>query len=213
MSVKAGSVRAVVFNGAGAGTGLTSLVALVEDGLVVAEKLMAGRGASEHFAPAIRELLTQNNWTTSPDRVVAVIGPGSFTGLRSSLSLAAGLAAGWNCPTIGVTLGAAIRATLARPDAVCVSIARRGRVFVDPPHGPVTASQTADLDPTGWACVTGDAVSEKTDWPCPVLPCEAPYALGIVQAAQGVTPGPLMPLYVDPPEAKPPAAGLRPAPL
>lgn len=105
-----------------------------------------------------------------PDRVVAVIGPGSFTGLRSSLSLAAGLAAGWNCPTIGVTLGAAIRATLARPDAVCVSIARRGRVFVDPPHGPVTASQTADLDPTGWACVTGDAVSEKTDWPCPVLP-------------------------------------------
>ncbi|GEM16221.1 hypothetical protein NBRC3293_0718 [Gluconobacter oxydans NBRC 3293] len=213
MSVKAGSVRTVVFNGAGAGTGLTSLVALVEDGHVVAEKLMAGRGASEHFAPAIRELLTQNNWTTPPDRVVAVIGPGSFTGLRSSLSLAAGLAAGWNCPTIGVTLGAAIRATLGRPDAVCVSIARRGRVFVDPPQGPVTASQTADLDPTGWACVTGDAVSEKTDWPCPVLPCEAPYALGIVQAAQGVTPGPLMPLYVDPPEAKPPAAGLRPAPL
>ncbi|MBS1102468.1 tRNA (adenosine(37)-N6)-threonylcarbamoyltransferase complex dimerization subunit type 1 TsaB [Gluconobacter sp. Dm-62] len=203
----------MVFNGAGAGAGLTSLVALIEDGHVVAEKLMAGRGASEHFAPAIRDLLTQNGWTTSPDRVVAVVGPGSFTGLRSSLSLAAGLAAGWNCPTIGVTLGAAIRATLGRPDAVCVSIARRGRVFVDPPQGPVVASQTVDLDPADWACVSGDAVGEKTDWPCPVLPCEASYALGIVQAAESAQPGPLMPLYVDPPEAKPPAAGLRPAPL
>lgn len=213
MSVKAGPVRTVVFNGAGAGTGLTSLVALVEDDHIVAEKLMAGRGASEHFAPAIRDLLTQNNWTAAPDRVVAVIGPGSFTGLRSSLSLAAGLAAGWTCPTIGVTLGAAIRVTLSRPDAVCVSIARRGRVFIDPPHGPVTASQTVDLDPTHWACVTGDAVSEKSSWPCVVLPCEAPDALGIVHAAQSVMPGPLMPLYVDPPEAKPPAAGLRPAPL
>ena len=208
-----GSSRTVVFNGAGAGAGLTSLVALVEDGRVVAEKLMAGRGASEHFAPAIRDLLAQNDWATAPDRVVAVLGSGSFTGLRSSLSLAAGLAAGWNCPTIGVTLGAAIRATLGSPDAVCVSIARRGRVFVDPPHGPVTASQTVDLDPADWACVTGDAVSEKSDWPCPVLSCEAPTALGIVRAAQSVSPGPLMPLYVDPPEAKPLAAGLRPLPL
>lgn len=213
MPVRAVAHRTVVFNGAGAGTGLTSLVALVEDGDVVAEKLMAGRGASEHFAPAIRDLLVQNGWTTAPDRVIAVIGPGSFTGLRSSLSLAAGLAAGWNCPAFGVTLGAAIRATLARPDAVCVSIARRGRVFIDPPQGPVVARQTVDLEAAGWACVTGDAVTEKQDWPCPVLPCETPSVAGILQAAEHAVPGALMPLYVDPPEAKPPAAGLRSAPL
>lgn len=42
-------VRTVVFNGAGAGTGTTNLIALVEDGRVVAEKLLTGRGASEHL--------------------------------------------------------------------------------------------------------------------------------------------------------------------
>lgn len=203
--------RSVVLNGAGAGSGLTSLIALVENGQVVEEELLAGRASSEHFAPVLRALLLRRGWSTPADRVVAVTGPGSFTGLRASLSLAAGLAAGWNCPALGVTLGAAMRATLGQADVVCVCLARRGRVFIDPPSGPVVAAQTVDLDPSAWPCVTGDAVSEREAWPCPVLACEAPTALGILAATVGETTG-LTPLYVDPPEAKPPAAGLRPMP-
>lgn len=205
-------VRTVVFNGAGAGTGTTNLIALVEDGRVVAEKLLTGRGASEHFAPALRSLLEDGQWVEAPDTVVAVIGPGSFTGLRASLSLAAGLAAGWNCPTIGVTLGAAIRATLGRPDVACVSLARRGRFFVDPPNGDVFAISEDDLDETVFSAIAGDGLQERSSWKCPTIPCVAPDAPGIVRAAQGQTAGPLGPLYVDPPEAKPPAAGLRPLP-
>lgn len=205
-------VRTVVFNGAGAGTGTTNLIALVEDGRVVAEKLLTGRGASEHFAPALRSLLEEGQWVEAPDAVVAVIGPGSFTGLRASLSLAAGLAAGWNCPTIGVTLGAAIRATLGRPDVACVSLARRGRFFVDPPSGEVFAISADDLDETVFSAIAGDGLQERSSWKCPTIPCVAPDAPGIVRAAQGRMAGPLGPLYVDPPEAKPPAAGLRPLP-
>ncbi|MBM3097279.1 tRNA (adenosine(37)-N6)-threonylcarbamoyltransferase complex dimerization subunit type 1 TsaB [Gluconobacter cerinus] len=206
------SVKTVVFNGAGAGTGSTNLVALVEDGRIVAEQHLAGRGASEHFAPALRTVLEAGGWSGSPDRVVAVIGPGSFTGLRASLSLAAGLAAGWGCPTIGVTLGAAIRATLGQPDVTCISVARRGRYFVDPPMGEVFAVSADDLDASALEVIAGDAVSERETWPCRVVACVAPDALGIVRAAETLPSGPLMPLYVDPPEAKPPAAGLRPLP-
>ncbi|GFE96103.1 tRNA (adenosine(37)-N6)-threonylcarbamoyltransferase complex dimerization subunit type 1 TsaB [Gluconobacter sp. Gdi] len=206
------SVRTVVFNGAGAGTGSTNLVALVEDGRIVAEQHLAGRGASEHFAPALRTVLEAGGWSGAPDRVVAVIGPGSFTGLRASLSLAAGLAAGWECPTIGVTLGAAIRATLGQLDVTCISVARRGRYFVDPPTGEVFAISADDLDASAFEVIAGDAVSERETWPCRVVACVAPDALGIVRAAETLPSGPLMPLYVDPPEAKPPAAGLRPLP-
>lgn len=205
-------VRTVVFNGAGAGTGTTNLIALVEDGHVVAEKLLTGRGASEHFAPALKSLLEEGKWAEAPDAIVAVIGPGSFTGLRASLSLAAGLAAGWNCPTIGVTLGAAIRATLGRPDVTCVSLARRGRFFVDPSDGPVFAISADDLDAGTFSAIAGDGVQDRSSWPCPTIDCVAPDALGIVRAAEGQPAGPLSPLYVDPPEAKPPAAGLRPLP-
>ncbi|EHH67886.1 hypothetical protein GMO_16530 [Gluconobacter morbifer G707] len=205
-------MRAVVFNGAGAGTGATNLVALMQDGAVVAQEQLAGRGASEHFAPLTRRLLRQAGWQDAPDRVVAVTGPGSFTGLRSSLSLAAGLAEGWSCPTYGVTLGAALRATLGRPDVTCVSVARRGRLFVDPPAGPVVAVQTTDLDPAGWSAVAGDGVEEYSSWPCEALTCCAPTAAGIFQASLRECPAPLRPLYVDPPEARPPTGGLRSAP-
>lgn len=207
------SLKTLVFNGAGAGAGHTNLIALIDGENVVAQRLMAGRGASEQFAPLVRDLLHEAGWAGAPDLVAAVVGPGSFTGLRASLSLAAGLSAGWGCPVVGVTLGAAIRATLGRPDVTCVSVARRGRVFVDSPEGAVIAVQTDVLDASCWKAAAGDAVAEVSGLSCEVLDCVAPTALGILHAARDGRSRPLMPLYVDPPEAKPPAAGLRPAPL
>lgn len=210
-------MKTVVFNGAGAGLQATNLVALLDGTQVIAQAVLTGRGASEHFAPTFRRLLAEVETTRGvafrPERVVAVVGPGSFTGLRASLALASGLAAGWGCPTVGVTLGDALRATLERDDVTCVSVARRGRFFVDPPNSRVFAIQEDEFDASSLACVVGDAVDGERVWACPTVSLLSPTALGIVQAAAQKDVGALSPLYVDPPEAKPPAAGLRPAPL
>lgn len=209
--------RLLILNGAGAGDGLTNLIAAVEGGKVVAQRRLPGRGASERFAPELRAVLHEAGWhgagRRGADGVAAVVGPGSFTGLRAALSLAMGLAAGWNCPSFGVTLGAAIRATLGREDVTCVSIARRGRFFVDPPEGPVFAVQAEALALPAGAAVAGDAVPLLRGEALDLLDQAAPDALGLAKAASRGTPRPLVPLYIDPPEAKPPAAGLRPAPL
>ena len=61
--------------------------------------------------------------------VGAAVGPGSFTGIRTAISCASGLAAGWNVPAVGIssTLAAAID---------CVLNGVRGEVAVIAPANP-----------------------------------------------------------------------------
>lgn len=224
--------RCLVMNGAGAGRGQSNLIALLEHGQVVDEQVLSGRGASERFAPAVQAMLARAGWKESPEMVVAVVGPGSFTGLRASLSLAAGLVRGWSCRGVGVRLGDALRATMKHDEATILCLARRGRVFVDAPGREACALPVGEIQPGSWPVVAGDAVHGDDALPelsgqtgCGVLgsnvvrlPHAAPTAEGIFRAAcQSLDDGtveayPLEPLYVDPPEAKPPAGGLRPAP-
>ncbi|MCX5620350.1 MULTISPECIES: tRNA (adenosine(37)-N6)-threonylcarbamoyltransferase complex dimerization subunit type 1 TsaB [Bombella] len=222
--------RCLVLNGAGAGRGLSNLIALLEGGTVIAQQSLAGRGASERFAPTVQALLAQAGWSHPPDLLAAIIGPGSFTGLRASLSLAAGLARGWSCQGVGVRLGDAMRASLQRKDATILCLARRGRVFVDPPGNAVYALPVEEISPGLWPAIAGDAVYGEDALPdltgamgearlgreSERLPLAAPTAEGIFQAAiEGLqTPQSyaLEPLYIDPPEARPPAGGLRLAP-
>lgn len=224
--------RCLVMNGAGAGRGQSNLIALLEHGLVVDEQVLSGRGASERFAPTVQAMLTRAGWDAPPDLVAAVVGPGSFTGLRASLSLAAGLVRGWGCRGVGVRLGDALRATMQQGEATILCLARRGRVFVDPPDYDAYALPVGQIQPGSWTAVAGDAVygddvlpelSEQAAYDVlgrdtVRLPYAAPTAEGIFMAAcQSVEGGPvqayeLEPLYVDPPEAKPPAGGLRPTP-
>lgn len=223
--------RCLVLNGAGAGRGQSNLIAVLDRGVVVVEQVLSGRGASERFAPAVQALLAQAGWQQPPDMVAAIVGPGSFTGLRASLSLAAGLVRGWNCRGVGVRLGDALRATMQHDEATILCLARRGRVFVDTPRSPAYALPVEDIRPDSWPAVAGDAVygedalSELSGEPGNVLlgrrtvrlPHAVPSADGIFRAAcqafgQEGQAYPLGPLYVDPPEAKPPAGGLRPAP-
>lgn len=223
--------RCLVLNGAGAGRGQSNLIAVLERGIVVEEKVLSGRGASERFAPAVQALLARSGWQQPPELVAAIVGPGSFTGLRASLSLAAGLVRGWNCRGVGVRLGDALRATMQHDEATILCLARRGRVFVDPPGRPAYALPVEDIRPDSWPAVAGDAVygddalPELSGEPGDCLlgrqtvrfPYAVPSAEGIFRAAcqalaQGDRAYPLEPLYVDPPEAKLPAGGLRPAP-
>lgn len=219
-------VRSLILNGAGAGTGETNLIALMEDEQVLCSENLAGRGAAERFAPVVQNCLEHSGWQTPPDQVIAVIGPGSFTGLRASLSLAAGLARGWSCPARGVRLGDALRETAQASEAVVICLARKGRVFIDPPQEEICAAQIEALHNVNWSLLAGDGVYgadaledcvgngglfQKSG--VKILPFAAPDALGIYRAAARAGNFPLHPLYIDPPEARLPAQGLRPAPV
>lgn len=215
--------RSLVMNGAGAGRGQSNLIALLEEERCVASQIMAGRGAAEKFAPAVQTLLETAGWEQPPELVAAIVGPGSFTGLRASLSLASGLARGWGCRCVGVRLGDAVRETVQRSDVTVMCLARRGRVFVDPAEGAPYALTVTEAQERPWSALAGDAVSgvdhvaEFSQWHednsgPEIVDCVAPSAVGILRAALSAEESSLMPLYIDPPEAKLPAGGLRPAP-
>ncbi|WP_241664123.1 tRNA (adenosine(37)-N6)-threonylcarbamoyltransferase complex dimerization subunit type 1 TsaB [Oecophyllibacter saccharovorans] len=235
-------VRTLLLNGSAAGTGENNLVALMEGDTLLAERKLPGRGASERFVPVVRQLLEEAGWNRLPARekarqlgIIAVTGPGSFTGLRATLALAAGLRRGWQCAGIGVSLGEAIRATLDDRQATVLCHARRGRIFVDPPPGLMAvtgpyAVPISEVRPGQWQRVAGDAVEgsealpellERLGKEVEILPCSAPRASGLLKAARSSWAQRLsraaeaqderafIPLYVDPPEARLPAAGLR----
>ena len=211
------SRRVVVLNGAAAGENASGLVAALEDGHIVAERRMVGRGAAERLAIFVNEVLDEAGWGDKPDAIVAVVGPGSFTGLRASLALAQGLAMGYGVRGLGVTAGDAQRAMPGLSRAMCVSVARRNRCFVDDGIHPVRASAPADIVvPPSVPAVTGDALawlSGAQTGGARRVAYEEPTAEAIWKAACAGPVQPLEPIYVDPPEAKLPQQGLRPAPV
>lgn len=207
----------LVLNGAAVGENASGLIAALEDGRLVAERRMSGRGAAERLATLVIEVLDEARWGEGPDVIVAVVGPGSFTGLRASLALAQGLAMGYGARGLGVTSGDAQRAMPDLSNAMCVSVARRNRCFVDDGINPIWASAPADIVvPSSTPAVTGDALAWLSDAQTADARRVAygePTAEAIWKAACAGPVHPLEPIYVDPPEAKLPQQGLRPAPV
>lgn len=158
--------------------------------------------------------------------VAICTGPGSFTGLRTSIALAQGFAAAAGVPLWGVDAGAAYGipfARLHRPLWVVLR-ARRGRLFLlrdggaeafaddDLPftRAPIAlAGDAANEVAARFAARGGDVMLTNAKAIDPVWVAKAAMA----RLAAGLPPVPALPVYVDPPEAKLPAAGLRPAPL
>ncbi|MEG8098779.1 tRNA (adenosine(37)-N6)-threonylcarbamoyltransferase complex dimerization subunit type 1 TsaB [Candidatus Liberibacter brunswickensis] len=61
------------------------------------------RGHAEHLIPAIDSVLSYSNLDISQiDRVVTALGPGSFTGVRVSISVARGISVALGKPVLGV---------------------------------------------------------------------------------------------------------------
>lgn len=197
---------------------------LVLPGGVVRERRQAGhRGAAAALPALAASLLAETSLAVRELAAIAVtVGPGSFTGIRAALALAQGMALGAGVPVLGTAVGGAIRAGLMRAGGaaawsgpVWVAIdSRRGRVFLDrdgpeasrplaalpaPPPGLALAGDAAEAVAAEFLRAHGVAIPVLG----PAWPGPAGIALGAVEARL-----PALPLYLDPPEARP--APIRP---
>lgn len=194
---------------------------LGDDGAVVWKAFTPGRpGLIETLPPLLREAAAQK-----PESVAVTIGPGSFTGLRTAISLAQGFAAAASIPLLGVTVAEAYRASLpdldrplwvairARRDRIFLLREDRAEAFADAdlplPDRPVALAGDAADDAAAQFLARGaDTVLTDMKDLDPVWVAQAALA----RQAAGLPPHEAVPLYIDPPEAKLPAAGLRPPP-
>uniref|UniRef100_UPI001F0154CA tRNA (adenosine(37)-N6)-threonylcarbamoyltransferase complex dimerization subunit type 1 TsaB n=1 Tax=Falsiroseomonas oryziterrae TaxID=2911368 RepID=UPI001F0154CA len=88
--------------------------ALWVDGAVVAARAQAGERIQPTALPPMAEEILREAGTL--DAVAVVVGPGGFTGLRTAIALAEGIALGLGVPVVGVTTGEALAAAL--PEAL-----------------------------------------------------------------------------------------------
>ncbi len=160
------------------------------------------------------------------DLIGVVVGPGSFTGLRAGLSVATGIGLARGIPIIGVTVAEALAAALPALDGRVVWTAinaRRGRIFLDTGHGFQGVATDAVPLASGRIAVCGNAAAlvaatlaaRGTDVMLTDARAPGPdhvAACALRRHAGELPPLPAQPLYVDAPEARLPAGGLRPLP-
>ena len=89
-------------------------VAVVRDGVCLAQCREEGRGQAATLLPAIARVLQEAGVDRRALSLIAVtVGPGSFTGVRVGLAAARGLALALGVPLAGVTTTAALLAAAA----------------------------------------------------------------------------------------------------
>jgi tRNA threonylcarbamoyl adenosine modification protein YeaZ len=202
-------------------------VALVVDGCVIGMREAASpRGQQAILAPMLAEIMALLVPGETLDAVAATIGPGSFTGLRSALSLAHGIACG-TCPVLGVTVAEALAEQVGPLGGRVLWTAidsRRGRIFLDTGDTIRPFMLDALPDPQGPVAIAGDAaipvaaILAGRGFDVRLTDARVPNALavasvGLRRLLGDILPRDAMPLYIDAPEAKLPAGGLRPHPV
>lgn len=104
-------------------------VALADGEEVLAQHSFAGRRASEDLIEVIAGLLAQCGWRLRDlDALVAVRGPGSFTGVRVGMSAVKGLSEARALPLIALSRLEVLAARMPQ-DVIAVLEASRGEVF------------------------------------------------------------------------------------
>ena len=203
-------------------------VAIVAGGVVLAEFAEPGRQAEgERLAPMVAAVLQAAGLRAGAlDAVAVTVGPGSFTGIRAALALAHGMALAMGRAPVAVTVAEAIAAGLPPLHGRELWIAtdsRRGRVFLDIAGRLVSVSLDALPAPTGPVAIAGDAavavMARLAARGCDVRLMDVRgvragdvATVAAMRLAGGLLPLAAVPLYVDAPEARLPAGGLRPAP-
>jgi tRNA threonylcarbamoyl adenosine modification protein YeaZ len=187
----------------------------------------AQRGHAARLAPLVAAVLAEAGLDVRAlDAVAVTVGPGSFTGLRAALALAHGLAAGAGKPVVGVTVAEAMAEALPHLGGRHLWVAidsRRGRIFLHRDGPPVPTVLSALPPAEGRVAVAGDAATEVasrlaargddvmlTDIRLP--PIRQVALVGERRLRGEIAPLAAQPLYVDPPEARLPAGGLRAPP-
>jgi tRNA threonylcarbamoyl adenosine modification protein YeaZ len=201
-------------------------VAIVSTGgVVLARQFAPGRpGLIETLPELVQSCLAKAG---VPIGAVAVtIGPGSFTGLRTTIAIAQGYAAAAGVPIWGVTVAEAFGVAfpvLHRPLWVAIR-ARREKIFLIR-NGVAEGFADADIPTVKTpVAVAGNAANEvaallaAADGNVILTNAREIDPAWVATAARarheaGLAPLPAQPVYVDPPEAKLPAGGLRPEPV
>lgn len=131
-------------------TALASCGVAVRDasGRLSVDEAEIGIGHAEHLIPQIARVLAEAGVTPAElGRIVCVVGPGSFTGIRAGLAAARGLALALSIPVIPVTsleaLAAEARATQPGRAILAVLDARRDEVYAQV----FSADGTAQTEP------------------------------------------------------------------
>jgi tRNA threonylcarbamoyladenosine biosynthesis protein TsaB len=203
-----------------ASTPVTTVALARENGReVLAEISITARGASETLLPAVHAALElAGEDLGSVERVLAGVGPGTFTGIRIAAATARALSAGTGIPlSKNSTLDAlAAPALSCFEDVLAVLDARRGQVFARrySEAGPTTGIyclRPEELSVEGAPLVVGDgAVRYRGDLsglgpiPADGSPLHTVTAVGHVMSADLtlVSPEELVPIYVREPDAE-----------
>lgn len=203
------------------------------DGRVLAAAASDGARGQPTALPALAQQVLQQAGlrATALDAVAAVVGPGGFTGLRAALALAQGLALAAGRPAIGVTTGEALAAGLdpalrAGREVWCCIDTRRGRLLLErfAPGGMAALGPPVSLAPeelpeaqAGGVLLAGDAAGmalpvllargvAAQDSGHALLWAADAAAVAARRLAGTLPPLAALPLYVEPPAVRPPAA-------
>jgi tRNA threonylcarbamoyladenosine biosynthesis protein TsaB len=203
--------------------------AVLAEGEVLAERLEEGdRSYATALAGMARDVLREaGRKAEALDGLAVSIGPGSFTGLRAALALGHGIALASGRPLVGVTLAEALAEAVPERGGRALWVAidsRRGRVFLHTGEGDFAAVALDALPlPPGPVILAGDAAAavaaalaargaDATPSGVRLPLARHVAAIGARRLAGRLAPLAAQPLYVDPPEARLPAGGLRPPP-
>jgi tRNA threonylcarbamoyladenosine biosynthesis protein TsaB len=203
--------------------------AMVVDETVLSHRVEDSRQGHEAALPVMaRDVMDEAGTLPGDglDLVAVTIGPGSFTGIRAGLALAHGIGLASGAPVIGVTVGEAIADAFPRlgdRELWIVTDSRRGHIFLERESGVVSLASEMVPMPRQKIAIAGGAApriaSILAARGANVMLTDARFALprhiALVAArrhAGALPPRAAQPLYVDPPEARLPAGGLRPPP-
>ncbi|MEJ0046850.1 MAG: tRNA (adenosine(37)-N6)-threonylcarbamoyltransferase complex dimerization subunit type 1 TsaB [Rhodospirillales bacterium] len=186
----------------------------------------AERGLPAAIPPLVAGLIARAG---TPELVAVVVGPGSFTGLRAGISVAQGVGLGAGVRVVGVSVAEALADALpllGGRELWVASDSRRGRIFLerDGEITPVALDALPTPLPRQRVAVAGDAAiavagalaARGAD--VMLTSAKRPTARHVAVVGERRAAGALpwlepVPMYVDAPEAKLPAGGLRPAPI
>lgn len=188
------------------------------------------RGHAERLFPLLTDAVAASGWALDTvERIVATVGPGTFTGTRVGLAAARSMALALGCPCLGITSLEALEASASRRDGMTASAidARRdtvylqlfsaGGVAVTDPEALGTAAAARAIrnaaDPKAGLTIVGSAAPLLAPLLSDRAPDSAPMAAPAPESLLGFARDdpqarPPKPLYLRPPDAapaKPPA--------